>query len=159
MKNSALSHILKDTFPDNFSPIYIWQSGQCPQNLFGQVFAVLHKRANFREEQQEKLKSIFNKLSWQRIFQLRRINRLSPALEKAFNNRCFSEKIMFGILALARKKKLCLPKLLKHKSNFCELADYTLNFLTIKHFFDWQNFVKIIRGCIRKDGRRFARLN
>ncbi len=48
---------------------------------------------------------------------------------------------------------------LRQANELLELADYTLNFLTIKHFFDWQNFVKIIRGCIRKDGRRFARLN
>jgi len=64
-----------------------------------------------------------NKLSWQRIFQLCKINQLSSALEKTFNQRCFSEKIMFAFWVVNEGEKLCFPKLLKHwLIVFCEFG-------------------------------------
>jgi hypothetical protein len=85
--------------------------------------AALDKRANFRKEPQEKINSVFNKLSWQRIFQLFRINRLSSALEKTFNQRCFSEKNTFGILDSKRREETFFPKLRKHRLIFfCEFG-------------------------------------
>jgi hypothetical protein len=85
MKNPALCHIFNTLFPTIFVAFGFGSQGNVRQILSGVFVAALHKRANFLEEPQEKINSVFNKLSWQRISQLFKINQLLSALEKTFN--------------------------------------------------------------------------
>lgn len=147
MKNSALCHTFiflnlkfKERFSRRFS-LDLCGSQAMTVEFFGANFCLSFTKRQIFVSNEGKAKINFQKIRLTITFRLDGSDRFSSALEKTFNQRCFSEKILFIVLVMRRKKKLCLPKPLKHRTNFfCEWSDYTLNFPTIKHFFDFEEF-------------------